>query len=113
MQLLPAVVEADLGSFGSGLTELQRVTGGWFGAAQGGAFARGNPGELVRRMETWGAKGVGQSSWGPAVYGLVEGNAEAQSLAERARAFLGGEGVVLATGFSNHGALVTVPRSAD
>jgi len=113
MQLLPAVVEADLDAFGSGLTELQRVTGGWFGAAQGGAFARGNPGELVRRMETWGAKGVGQSSWGPAVYGLVEGNAEAEALAERVGAFLQGEGMVLATEFSNHGALVTARRSPD
>ncbi len=113
MQLLPALVEADLEGFGSGLTEVQRVTGGWFGAAQGGAFARGNTGELVRRMETWGAQGVGQSSWGPAVYGLVAGNAEAETLAERVRAYLGGVGVVLATGFSNHGALVSVRRPED
>ena len=24
-------------------------------------------------MREWGARGVGQSSWGPAVYGIVEG----------------------------------------
>lgn len=39
MQLLPALVEADLGSFGAALTEVQRVTGAWFAAQQGGVFA--------------------------------------------------------------------------
>jgi beta-RFAP synthase len=39
MQLLPALVEAELGSFGAALTEVQRITGAWFASEQGGSFA--------------------------------------------------------------------------
>src|SRR5439155_1500559 len=72
MQLLPAVAVADLPAFGAALTEVQRITGGWFAPAQGGVFAPGETGELVERLRQWGAIGVGQSSWGPAAYGIVE-----------------------------------------
>jgi beta-RFAP synthase len=113
MQLLPAVAEADLPSFGAGLTEVQRITGGWFGPAQGGAFARGNTGELVRRLEAWGAAGVGQSSWGPAVYGIVGSEAEAGGLAARTREYLGPAGLVLTTPFTNHGARVSAADPQD
>src|SRR6478752_5707496 len=55
MQLLPALVEADLPAFGAALTEIQRVTGGWFASAQGGVFARGSSEMLVGRLAAWGA----------------------------------------------------------
>ncbi len=73
MQLLPALVEADLPSFGEALSAVQRITGAWFASQQGGVFAPGDGEALIGRMAAWGAAGVGQSSWGPAVYGLVEG----------------------------------------
>ena len=41
--------------------------------AQGGTFAPGPSADLVRCMREWGVPGVGQSSWGPAVYGILEG----------------------------------------
>ena len=47
MQLLPALVEADLASFGAALTEIQRVTGAWFAPQQGGIFAPGPSETLV------------------------------------------------------------------
>jgi len=106
MQLLPALVEADIESFGEALSAVQRITGSWFAAQQGGVFAPG-PGEgLIRAMAGWGAAGVGQSSWGPAVYGLVEGSDTARAMAERCREFLGGKGVVFEGGFAGTGARV-------
>ncbi|HYK81575.1 MAG TPA: beta-ribofuranosylaminobenzene 5'-phosphate synthase family protein [Gemmatimonadales bacterium] len=104
MQLLPALAEADLGSFGAALTEVQRITGGWFAPAQGGVFAPGATAELVERLRAWGALGVGQSSWGPAVYGIVGDQAVAESLAARARGLLGPRGTAYAGGFSAVGA---------
>jgi beta-ribofuranosylaminobenzene 5'-phosphate synthase len=105
MQLLPALVQGDLGSFGSALSDIQRITGAWFAAQQGGIFAPG-PGEtLVRKLAEWGAAGVGQSSWGPAVYGLVDGNA-ARELASQCREFLGGSGQVFEGGFAGSGARI-------
>src|SRR5262249_12025097 len=85
MALLPALPGGDLAVFGRSLTELQTITGQWFAAVQGGAFARGPSEELVRRMVEWGASGVGQSSWGPAVYGIVDGERAGQQLADRVR----------------------------
>ena len=104
MKLLPALVEGDLAGFGSALTEVQRVTGAWFAAQQGGIFAPGEGAELIRRMADWGAEGVGQSSWGPAVYGIVEGPERSQELAKLARELLGGRGLVFEGGFGRTGA---------
>lgn len=105
LQLLPSLVEADLPGFGAALSEIQRVTGGWFAPAQGGAFARGDGQALIRQMELWGAAGVGQSSWGPAVYGLIEEESAGRRLADRVRGFLGNGGEVHVGGFDHAGAL--------
>jgi len=105
MALLPALAEGDLATFGGALSEVQEVTGRWFAPVQGGAFAAGPTADLVRRLATWGAAGVGQSSWGPAVYAIVEGDDAAHSLAARVRAVLG-DGLLFAGGFTNQGAKV-------
>jgi beta-ribofuranosylaminobenzene 5'-phosphate synthase len=106
MQLLPSLVEGDLTGFGIALTAIQRLTGAWFSASQGGIFAPGVGPELIARMSEWGAAGVGQSSWGPAVYGLVEGAERGRTLAERVAAALAGQGQVFEGGFARHGARV-------
>ncbi len=104
MQLLPALVEGDLVSFGGALSAVQRITGAWFAPQQGGVFAPGQGEALIRQMAGWGAAGVGQSSWGPAVYGLVEGADAGVALAERCRTFLAGTGLVFEGGFARTGA---------
>jgi len=106
MQLLPAVAVADLAAFGAALTEVQRITGGWFAPAQGGVFAPGETGELVEQLRRWGAIGVGQSSWGPAVYGIVADAGAAAALVGRVRAMLRPGGAVYEGGFSQAGARV-------
>ena len=104
MQLLPSLVEGDLLEFGSALTAIQRLTGAWFAPSQGGIFAPGLGPELIQRMADWGALGVGQSSWGPAVYGLLEGTERSRAVAERVTQFLAGRGLVFEGGFARHGA---------
>src|SRR2546430_3702936 len=106
MQLLPAVAVADLTAFGAALTEVQRITGGWFAPAQGGVFAPGETGELIERLRRWGAIGVGQSSWGPAVYGIVADAGAAAALAGRVRTILRPGGAVYEGGFSQAGGRV-------
>ena len=106
MALLPALAEADLATFGAALTEIQEITGRWFAPVQGGTFAPGPSEELVRRMAEWGAQGVGQSSWGPAVYGVVDGEDAGLRLAERVRTALGTAGTVYEGPFQTSGARV-------
>jgi beta-ribofuranosylaminobenzene 5'-phosphate synthase len=89
MQLLPALVEADLPSFGQALSTVQRITGSWFAEQQGGVFAPGATERVVSDMARWGALGVGQSSWGPAAYGLVNGAEAAGKLAAKVRQSVG------------------------
>ena len=87
MALLPALADADLrGLRRRRSPQIQQVTGRWFAAVQGSTFAPGRSEELVRRMTGWGATGVGQSSWGPTVYGIVDGEAAAKTLADKVRA---------------------------
>ena len=106
MARLPAVVEDDGATIGAALSEIQAMTGRWFASAQGGTFAPGPSEELVRRMSEWGAAGVGQSSWGPAVYGIVAGEDAGRRLADRVRAALGGDGTVYEGPFRMDGARV-------
>ncbi len=116
MQLLPALVEEDLADFGAALAEAQHVTGNWFAATQGGPFAPGPTAQLIARFRDGGAAGVGQSSWGPAVYGLAGSDEAADRLAGIAREQVGAAGLVVAGAFENRGALVqllTRGASAD
>jgi beta-RFAP synthase len=106
MQLLPALAEGDLFTFGAALTEVQLVTGRWFAPVQGGAFAPGPGAELIARMAAWGAAGVGQSSWGPAVYGIVGSEEHGQEVARRLAPELGDGGRVEVVAFDNEGARV-------
>jgi beta-ribofuranosylaminobenzene 5'-phosphate synthase len=108
MSLLPALVDGDLAAFGSAITEIQRINGAWFAPAQGGPFASGASTALIDAMSEAGAAGVGQSSWGPAVYGIVDSADAAAELAEQARAVVNGSGMVYVNEFAGSGARVTV-----
>ncbi|MEO6211153.1 MAG: beta-ribofuranosylaminobenzene 5'-phosphate synthase family protein [Gemmatimonadaceae bacterium] len=108
MSMLPALVDGDLGAFGIAITEIQQINGGWFAPAQGGPFATGASTELIGKLSDWGAAGVGQSSWGPAVYGIVDGDDAASALAFEARSYLNGNGSVYVNQFTGTGARVSV-----
>jgi beta-RFAP synthase len=107
MQMLPALLEEDIASFGQALTEIQQLVGDCFAAVQGGRYANPVSGQLIGHFLDQGAPGAGQSSWGPAVYALEEGERPALLLAEEARAFLEhhGGGQVFHTSAANRGAL--------
>jgi beta-ribofuranosylaminobenzene 5'-phosphate synthase len=101
--LLPALVERDLAEFGAALTALQRLVGDAFAAAQGGTF-HPRSGPLVEALLRHGAAGAGQSSWGPSVYGLAGGEAQARDLATAVEADVGPGGRIDVVRFDNAGA---------
>jgi beta-ribofuranosylaminobenzene 5'-phosphate synthase len=105
--LLPALVERDLGEFGAALSRLQRLVGETFAPIQGGTF-HPRAGTLVDALLRLGAAGAGQSSWGPAVYGLVGSEQQGRELARRLEPELGGGGRAEVVRFDNRGARVEV-----
>ena len=103
--LLPALVERDLEEFGAALTRVQQLVGDAFAPVQGGRF-HPRAGALVEALLRGGAAGAGQSSWGPAVYGVVGSEAAGRELARQMEDVVGGEGSVELVAFDNRGARV-------
>ena len=104
--LLPSAADGDLAVFGAALTRVQEITGRWFAPIQGGTFAPGIGRELLSRMREWQVPAIGQSSWGPAVYGIVGNEDAGHRLADRLVGELGGRGVVYEGAFRTEGARV-------
>jgi beta-ribofuranosylaminobenzene 5'-phosphate synthase len=103
--LLPGLVEGDVEEFGGALTRIQQLVGDAFAAVQGGRF-HPRAGTLVEALLREGAAGAGQSSWGPAVYGIVGDEASGRALAERMAGVVGDDASVELVTFDNRGALV-------
>src|SRR5262249_36886930 len=70
--LLPAASEGNLPAFGQALETLQREVGQAFAPFQGGPFAHPALGVWVDWLRRQGLHGVGQSSWGPTLYGFTD-----------------------------------------
>jgi beta-ribofuranosylaminobenzene 5'-phosphate synthase len=88
MRLLPGLVEADIATFGSALTEIQQIVGGHFAPAQGGsAWSSAAVGKACQMLSEAGASGIGQSSWGPTGFAF----APTEDVAKRLYASLVGD----------------------
>ena len=111
MKLLPALVEHDIESFGEALTQIQIVIGDYFAEVQGGTYASQAATDGIALMKKLGAYGAGQSSWGPAFYGVTQ-KEKAKEIELKIKAFLrksvGGQ-VFVATA-NNKGAYIKVTR---
>lgn len=106
MQLLPALLEENIESFGQALTEIQWTIGKQFASIQGGLYSHPSAEGIVRQLLNSGATGTGQSSWGPTVYGVVEGEQAAWNSEAILHKYLEESGVraqVRCLAASNHG----------
>ena len=103
--LLPGLLSGDIDEFGGALSEIQREIGSMFATQQGGVFhPRAAP--VVAALEALGVAAVGQSSWGPAVYGIVDGPERAAEVADQLRAAVGPGTDVRVVDFDRRGAWV-------
>lgn len=109
LKLLPALAEKDIESFGEALTCIQIVTGNYFAHVQGGTYSNVEVAETLEFLRGLGVYGFGQSSWGPAVYGIVK-QEQAQPALKKLKTYLaqgvGGDSFV-AKG-NNRGATVKI-----
>lgn len=84
MQALPAIAEEDLKQFGAVITELQRVVGEHFSPVQGGIFASPHVAQATQWLSERDAVAIGQTSWGPTGFCLVDDADHALSLSQSA-----------------------------
>jgi beta-ribofuranosylaminobenzene 5'-phosphate synthase len=111
MKLLPSLVERDIRSFGEALTQIQIVIGNYFAEVQGGTYSSKIVAEGIKLMQRLGAYGTGQSSWGPAFYGLTQ-KSRAKEIETMIKTFLkknvGGQ--VFVAKANNRGAYIKITR---
>ena len=101
--LLPGLLTGDIDEFGAALSQIQHEMGSMFAARQGGIFhPRAAP--LVDALQALGVAAVGQSSWGPAVYGIVDSPERAAEVGGRLRVTAGEDTVVEVVDFDRRGA---------
>jgi beta-ribofuranosylaminobenzene 5'-phosphate synthase len=111
MKLLPSLVERDIKNFGEALTQIQTVIGDYFAEVQGGTYSSQTAADGIALMQKLGAYGAGQSSWGPAFYGLTR-KEEAKEIQLKVQAFLSEDvgGQVFTARANNRGAYIKVTR---
>ncbi len=103
--MLPALVENDIDAFGEALYEFNVRVGEAFAPVQGGVYASPPIAEVVEFMRSQQIRGIGQSSWGPAVFAVVADAERADHLAAQLRRrFTLSESAVWTTSACNHGA---------
>ncbi len=109
LKLLPALAERDIESFGDALTKIQVLTGKHFAQAQGGVYSSPIAADCIEFLKQVGAHGVGQSSWGPALYAVVK-KEDAKEALQKVKTYLrkgvGGEAFVAKA--NNRGATIRV-----
>jgi beta-RFAP synthase len=77
---LPALAEGDIQGFGDVITQLQSAVGDHFAPVQGGRFTSPEVAAAMDQLQALGAVGIGQSSWGPTGFCLVENETVADRL---------------------------------
>jgi beta-RFAP synthase len=97
MQALPALAEGDIQTFGDFITDLQNTVGDHFAPAQGGRFTSPEVGTALAWLQSQGAVGIGQTSWGPTGFCLLENHDQVVELAALAGSRFDGLDFLIAT----------------
>lgn len=108
-RVLPALASEDVAAFGAAVAEVGRLNGAWYADEQGGVY-RPPVGCIVDALSGSPAvSGAGQSSWGPAVYGVTDESRAGDALeaGHDALAAAGVDGDVHVVAPRNEGARVT------
>jgi beta-ribofuranosylaminobenzene 5'-phosphate synthase len=106
-RLIPAIIERNFEEFALALSDLQRTVGEMFSSLQGGIYSPLST-KYIELLLNMGVKGVGQSSWGPTVYGVVESLDEALEVAEKIKGLVDETTTIRVCRARNRGAIVRV-----
>ncbi len=107
-QLLPAALDRQFDRFSESLYRFNREAGMCFAASQGGPYASRQITDLIEKLRSEGVRGVGQTSWGPSVFALVQNEAVAQETLGRLSRSLPPDATCLITRPANAGAIINI-----
>ena len=93
VKALPGLVERDIAAFGSAIARIQAILGDHFAPAQGGRFTSPRVTRALDALMQAGVAGGGQSSWGPAGFAFVAGEARAREIAATPAVALAAQGL--------------------
>ena len=89
--MIPALQRADLLAFGAYMMDLQAYNGNYFAPIQGGHYASQDVADVLAWLQQNGAPCVGQSSWGPTGFAIVDRLQLAESLKNQAQLVFAGK----------------------
>jgi beta-RFAP synthase len=96
-QIVPEAEAGNLNAFGEAVHRFNHLAGSPFAEAQGGVYSSREVAELIEHIRRLGVAGAGQSSWGPAVFAIVESQDRAawlvQELKSLARGWIARESI--------------------
>lgn len=84
-EIVPAIETVAFDRFGEALHEYNRLAGVAFEAEQGGLYVSPVVAKIVDAVRDLGFPGVGQSSWGPAVFAVAPNERRAEFLTDAIR----------------------------
>jgi len=82
MNIMPALIEGDLVTFGRAVEAIQIEIGTYFSPAQGAIFTSRYVEATLHRLAKAGAVGIGQSSWGPTGFAFAASQADAERIVD-------------------------------
>jgi beta-RFAP synthase len=85
LEMLPALEVGDFYGFAESIYEFNRAAGEPFAPAQGGIYATARTAMLIEHIRSLEVVGVGQSSWGPAVFAFAEDAEQARWIVRQVR----------------------------
>jgi beta-ribofuranosylaminobenzene 5'-phosphate synthase len=85
LRLLPGIVEHDFAAVSRSLGEIQHELGAYFSAVQNGRYTSPSVARALGEVAAHAIVGIGQSSWGPTGFALVETATRAEAIAEELR----------------------------
>jgi predicted sugar kinase len=82
-EVVPACRAGEFDRFADSIEAYGQLAGSCFAAWQGGVFASPQLALLAQQLKAAGARGVGQSSWGPTLYAMAASRGAAQQVVAR------------------------------
>ena len=111
--IVPSITAQDFNSFSSSISKYGNIAGSCFSSIQGGPYNGLELNERVDWLLQHGARGVGQSSWGPTLFSFFESSEDADEFVQTLPQDTSNPLSLTVVQANNEGARITVSNDAS